>query len=89
MRASQFIAVAAAVLLGNVCATLVPARMEARAFEWVVKPKIFIISMFGPEGETWYDIPEFDILVGLAVMSDNVVAPRLRLMPTHCTTSRM
>ena len=63
MRASQIIAVAAAFLFSNACATLVPARMEARAFEWVVAPKVFIISMFAPEGEVWEGISEFDILV--------------------------
>ena len=63
MRSSHSISVAAALLLSNVCATLVPARMEERALEWVVKPKVFIISMFDPEGEVWYGVPEFDILV--------------------------
>lgn len=44
---------AAALLLQNACATLVPAKMEERSLEWVVKPKIFIISMFDPEAEVW------------------------------------
>ena len=28
----------------------------------VVKPKVFIISMFSPEASVWYGIPEFDLL---------------------------
>ena len=27
----------------------------------VVCPKVVIISMFGPEGDVWYGIPEFDL----------------------------
>ncbi|KAK5133853.1 hypothetical protein LTR08_007184 [Meristemomyces frigidus] len=83
MRASQSIAVAAALLLSNVCATLVPARMQERALEWVVKPKVFIISMFDPEGEAWYGVPEFDIL------ALNVTVPGFSpLYPdAHCTAN--
>lgn len=60
-------------------ATLLPARMMPRA--QVVKPKVFIISMFGPEGEAWYGIPEFDIL------ANNITVPGFSpLYPdAHCT----
>ena len=28
----------------------------------VIKPKVFIIDMFAPEGSVWYGIPEFNLL---------------------------
>jgi purine nucleoside permease len=28
----------------------------------VIKPKVFIIDMFGPEADIWYGIPEFNLL---------------------------
>lgn len=36
---------AAGALLCSASATLLPARVSERGFEWVVKPKIFIFSM--------------------------------------------
>lgn len=39
MRAFQSVAVAASLLFHNAYATLVPAKMEERSLEWVVKPK--------------------------------------------------
>jgi len=55
MRAfTLFAAVAANLLLSNVGASLLPATIQERALEQVVKPKIFIISMFGPEAEVWW-----------------------------------
>ncbi|KAK4539910.1 hypothetical protein LTR36_009952 [Oleoguttula mirabilis] len=82
MRSFQTVA-AASLLLHNVCATLVPAKMQERSLEWVVKPKVFIISMFTPEGEIWYDIPEFDIL------AINITVPGFSpLYPdAHCTAN--
>ncbi|KAL1304090.1 hypothetical protein AAFC00_000525 [Neodothiora populina] len=55
--------------------------LEARAFEYIVKPKVFIVSMFKPEQDIWFGIPEFDIL-GL-----NITVPGLSpLFPdVHCT----
>lgn len=50
-------------LLSVASASLVPAaKVEQRAIEYVVKPKVFIISMFDPEAEVWWNIPEFDLL---------------------------
>jgi hypothetical protein len=44
-------------------AALVPiAEIQQRSFEYVIKPKVFIISLFRPEAEIWHGIPEFDIL---------------------------
>ena len=73
---------AALQLLSAASASLVPAaKVEERAIEYVVKPKVFIISMFDPEAEVWYGIPEFDIL-GL-----NITVPGFSpLFPdAHCT----
>ncbi|CRG87059.1 putative protein C285,05 [Talaromyces islandicus] len=46
-----------------------------------ISPKVFIISMFAPEGEAWWGIPEFDIL------AHNITVPGLSpLFPhVHCT----
>ena len=46
-----------------------------------ISPKFVIISMFPPEGEVWYGIPEFDLL------ANNVTLPGLSpLFPAvHCT----
>ena len=81
MRAFTSLTVAAGLLLPSACATLVPAKVQERALEWVIKPKVFIISMFDPEGEVWYGIPEFDIL------ALNVTVPGFSpLYPdAHCT----
>jgi hypothetical protein len=44
-------------------AALVPtAKIQQRSYEYVIKPKVFIISLFRPEAEIWHGIPEFDIL---------------------------
>jgi purine nucleoside permease len=75
---------AALQLLSVASASLVPAaEVKQRAIEYVVKPKVFIISMFDPEAEIWWNIPEFDIL-GL-----NITVPGFGpLFPdAHCTTN--
>ncbi|KAF2802287.1 NUP-domain-containing protein [Mytilinidion resinicola] len=36
--------------------------VEARWEECKITPKVFIISMFPPEAEVWWGIPEFDLL---------------------------
>lgn len=61
-------------------AALLPAQ-QTKAVNVVVKPKVFIVSMFAPEAEIWYGIPEFDIL------ALNVTVPGLSpLFPeVHCT----
>ncbi|GLB43406.1 putative purine nucleoside [Lyophyllum shimeji] len=47
----------------------------------VIKPKVFIISLFGAEGAVWYHIPEFNLL------ARNITVPGLsRSFPdVHCT----
>lgn len=72
---------AACALLSSAAATLVRSRLQERAFEYIVKPKVFIISMFPPEGEVWYGIKNFDVL------ALNITVPGLSpLYPdAHCT----
>lgn len=72
---------ALAASIGLTTATITLPKIQERAFEWVVKPKVFIISMFSPEGEVWYGIPEFDLL------ALNITVPGLSpLFPdAHCT----
>ncbi|KAL9105697.1 MAG: hypothetical protein Q9227_009181 [Pyrenula ochraceoflavens] len=49
--------------------------------EDVIKPKVFIISMFEPEGNIWYGIPEFNLL------ARNITVPGFSILypDTHCT----
>ncbi|KAH9829663.1 purine nucleoside permease [Rhodofomes roseus] len=53
----------------------------ATAASFTVSPKVFIISMFTPEAETWYGIPEFDLL------AINITVPGLSMLfpDVHCT----
>ncbi|CAD6585289.1 MAG: hypothetical protein ASARMPREDX12_001960 [Alectoria sarmentosa] len=54
--------------------------LEARGHKHI-KPKVFLIDMFPPEGAAWYDIPEFNLL------AKNISVPGLSpLYPdVHCT----
>ena len=61
MRSLVPIAATTACLISNFFAALLPSDVEARAAS-VVKPKVVIFSMFDPEAEVWYGIPEFDLL---------------------------
>ncbi|KAK1024147.1 hypothetical protein LTR33_017952, partial [Friedmanniomyces endolithicus] len=83
MRASSSSILAASVLLSTASASLVPAKLQERSLEYVVKPKVFIIDMFGPEGDVWYGIPEFDLL------AINITVPGFSpLYPdAHCTAN--
>ncbi|KAF2136464.1 uncharacterized protein K452DRAFT_259059 [Aplosporella prunicola CBS 121167] len=49
----------------------------------IAKPKVFIISMFTPEADVWWGIPEFDLL------AKNVTVPGFSpLFPdAHCTAN--
>lgn len=60
MRSIISFAFAASCLISNVLRSTIPARAEKRA--GVIKPKVFIISMFDPEAEVWYGISDFDVL---------------------------
>ena len=55
--------------------------IEARWSKKAIKPKVFIIDMFPPEGEAWYGIPEFNLL------AKNITVPGVSpLYPdVHCT----
>ena len=69
-------------MFASASATLLsPIRFGERAASTVVKPKVFIISMFDPEAEVWYGIPEFDLL------AMNITVPGFSpLYPdAHCT----
>lgn len=70
-------------LLVHVYSALLPTRLHERAQETAVKPKVFIISMFSPEAEEWYGIPEFDVL------AMNITVPGFSpLYPdAHCTAN--
>jgi purine nucleoside permease len=47
----------------------------------VIKPKVFIIDMFGPEGDIWYGIPEFNLLAqNISVIGLSPLYPE-----AHCT----
>lgn len=87
MRFSTSITSAAlslSVLLSTVSGNFVSRRapkVEERALEYVVKPKVMIISMFAPEAEIWYGIPEFDILgVNITLPGASPLFPYV-----HCT----
>lgn len=59
--------------------------IEARGHKHInsthIKPKVFLIDMFPPEGAAWYGIPEFNVL------AKNITVPGLSpLYPdVHCT----
>ena len=55
--------------------------LEARWGHKHIKPKVFLIDMFPPEGAIWYGIPEFNVL------ARNISVPGLSpLFPdVHCT----
>ena len=79
MRTFLSFAVTASYIIPNVFTAILPAKMERR--ESVVKPKVFIISMFDPEGEAWYGIPEFDVLaMNITVPGASPLYPQ-----AHCT----
>jgi purine nucleoside permease len=73
----------ATVLSLFMCASATPVPgdhlVEKRAA--VVKPKVFIIDMFGPEGDVWYGIPEFNLLAhNISVIGLSPLYPEV-----HCT----
>lgn len=66
--------------LSAICASVL-ARNEARTDDKPIAPKFMIISMFTPEAEVWYDIPDFNLL------AHNITLPGLSpLFPAiHCS----
>lgn len=75
--ASHFLAVFASVTL----AVAKPLSVLEARYHKHIKPKVFLIDMFPPEGAAWYGIPEFNLL------ARNVSVPGLSpLYPdVHCT----
>ena len=55
--------------------------MKERSYSYKAKPKVFTISIFPPEGEVWWGIPEFDLL------ATSITVPGFSpLFPdAHCT----
>ncbi|KAK5163892.1 uncharacterized protein LTR77_010286 [Saxophila tyrrhenica] len=83
MRSFLSIGAAASCLLSNVVATRIPARVGARAADSVVKPKVMIVSMFDPEADVWYGIPEFDVLaMNITIPGGSPLFPDV-----HCTAN--
>ncbi|KAI9831144.1 MAG: hypothetical protein M1819_005232 [Sarea resinae] len=79
--ASQLLA-ATVLISATTVAAAVPGRsLLASRDNGKIKPKVFIISMFTPEAEQWYGIPEFDVL------ANNITVPGFSpLFPdAHCT----
>jgi purine nucleoside permease len=56
-------------------------KRDTNSSTGAIKPKVVIISMFGPEADVWYGIPEFDLF------AVNITLPGLSpLFPAvHCT----
>jgi purine nucleoside permease len=81
----RFSAVAAVSLLSSLAASS-PLSGVTSLFQkrWSppYTPKVFIISMFGPEEGAWLDIPEFDVFaVNVTVPGLSPVYPHI-----HCTS---
>ncbi|CAD0088025.1 unnamed protein product [Aureobasidium vineae] len=58
-----------------------PVAVAERALEYVIKPKMMIISMFTPEAEIWYGIPEFNLLArNISLPGASPLFPHV-----HCT----
>lgn len=69
-------------LASMAAAALVPASsVQERTLECVIKPKVFIISLFAPEAAVWYGIPEFDLLA----MNVTVPGFSAQFPDAHCT----
>lgn len=88
MRSASLLTCLAGLLISNAFATTIPSKLEKRQnyttptnASSTIEPKIMIVSMFDPEAEVWYGIPEFDLL------AQNISLPGLSpLFPAvHCT----
>ncbi len=77
-----FVHILAAVALLPLVSSKPRGTIEARWSKKAIKPKVFIIDMFPPEGEAWYGIPEFNLL------AKNITVPGISpLYPdVHCTS---
>jgi hypothetical protein len=57
-------------------------KRSANASTGALKPKVMILSMFGPEADVWYGIPEFDVLgINITLPGDSPVYAD----GVHCT----
>lgn len=84
MRFFSLSACLAGSLVCSALAATVPSKLEKRQNGTsVIAPKIMIVSMFDPEADVWYGIPEFDVL------AQNISLPGLSpLFPeVHCTAN--
>ncbi|KAJ6005213.1 hypothetical protein N7451_003157 [Penicillium sp. IBT 35674x] len=83
MLAPQTGLLASLLLAGStLCAAAsVPQAHHEKAHHEKIAPKVFIVSMFAPEAEIWWNIPEFDLL------AHNITVPGLSpIYPdVHCT----
>lgn len=83
MLALSVLASLAGLLIQDVSSITLPSNLEKRQniTASTIAPKIMIISMFDPEADVWYGIPEFDVL------AQNISLPGLSpLFPeVHCT----
>ncbi|KAJ5170961.1 uncharacterized protein N7500_003744 [Penicillium coprophilum] len=72
---------AASLLLTGSSLCVGATRIIEKGSYGVITPKVFIVSMFAPEAEAWWNIPEFDLL------AHNITIPGLSpLFPdVHCT----
>jgi purine nucleoside permease len=79
--ASQLAAAAAFLQTASAVPFAQRSHVEKRAAP--LAPKVFLIDMFGPEGEAWWGIPEFNLL------AHNITIPGLSpLYPeVHCTAN--
>ncbi|WPH02650.1 Hypothetical protein R9X50_00551500 [Acrodontium crateriforme] len=75
------VALVATSFLAPTFAARMPVPEQPRSLEYIIKPKVFIISMFTPEAEQWYGISDFD------VMALNITVPGFSPMfpDVHCT----
>lgn len=72
---------AALALFESAQATPLPETRDLENRAAVIKPKVFIIDMFGPEGDVWYGIPEFNLLAqNISVIGLSPLYPDV-----HCT----
>ena len=71
----------AATSLLNLASAKPLSNIETRWGKKCIKPKVFIIDMFPPEGDAWYGIPEFNLL------AKNITVPGISpIYPdVHCT----
>lgn len=83
MHYLSLLACLSGLLIHPVSSATLPSNLEKRqnSTTSTIAPKVMIVSMFDPEADVWYGIPEFDVL------AQNISLPGLSpLFPeVHCT----